>query len=161
MILWGVVGASGSGKTTLIVALVTALRRRGLSVSTMKHAHHGFELDTPGKDSWRHQSAGASEVMVVSEAGWSLLHPEASAGRISPRMLATRMAPVDIMLVEGFRDFAIPRLEVFRPALGKSAFFRSQTINAVVSDAEVPEFTGPVLPLNDIDAVANFLLTAP
>jgi molybdopterin-guanine dinucleotide biosynthesis protein B len=113
----GIVGWSGSGKTTLLTALIPLLRARGLSVSTVKHAHHGFDMDRPGKDSYRHRAAGAHEVLVATAQRWALLHEVDGPEPDLPALLS-RLAPVDLVLVEGFKTHAFPKLEVHRPALG-------------------------------------------
>ncbi len=116
----GIAGWSGAGKTTLIEAVLPALRAAGLAVSTVKHAHHGAELDRPGKDSWRHREAGAREVLVASPGRWALMHEEPGAEPDLPALLA-RMSPVDLVLVEGFRRYPFPKLEVHRPVPGQAA----------------------------------------
>src|SRR5262245_19546037 len=119
MKLLGIVGWSGSGKTTLIERLLPLLIARGISVSTVKRSHHGFDVDTEGKDSWRHRKAGAHEVMVASERRWALMRENREGGEITLESLLARMAPVDLVLVEGFTGHAHPRLEVWRAAEGK------------------------------------------
>src|SRR5246127_2278623 len=115
MRIFGLAGWSGSGKTTLLAALIPELVARGFSVSTIKHAHHGFDMDRPGKDSWRHREAGAAQVMVASNNGWALLQTESAENEISPAKLAEHMTMVDLILVEGFKEYDIPRIEVHRP----------------------------------------------
>src|SRR5258708_24886213 len=102
MRIFGLAGWSGSGKTTLLTALIPELAARGLSVSTIKHAHHDFDIDRPGKDSWRHRQAGASEVMVASARRWALMHELRGAAEPSPDELVARLSPVDVSIVEGF-----------------------------------------------------------
>ena len=114
----GIVGWSGSGKTTLLAAMLPLLRAWGLSVSTIKHAHHGFDMDRPGKDSYRHREAGAREVLVASSKRWALLH-EVEGPEPDLPFLLTRLDPVDLVLVEGFKSHPYPKLEVYRPGLGK------------------------------------------
>ena len=118
MQILGLAGWSGSGKTTLLTALLPLLTARGLRVSTVKHAHHGFDLDQPGKDSWRHREAGAHEVMIASSRRWALLH-ENEGEEPSLAALLARLSPVDLVLVEGFKSYPHPKLEVHRPALGR------------------------------------------
>jgi len=149
----GVVGWSGSGKTTLIERLIPALRARGMTVSTIKHAHHRLTLDRPGKDSHRHAEAGAEEVILATGEGFALFS-KAMAG---PAALLERLAPVDLVLVEGFKSDPIPKLEVFRPSLGKAPLWPEMAMMAVVSDAELPGCPYPVLALNRPDALADFL----
>lgn len=155
----GIVGWSGSGKTTLIERVVAWGVARGLRVSTLKHAHHGFDLDVPGKDSWRHRAAGAGEVLIVSDRRWALLH-ESEAGA-SPRVadLLGRLAPADLILAEGFHDQPWPKVEVHRPALGLALRAPDDpTIAAVLSDAPIGGTDRTVLPLDDIPTVGRFLL---
>ena len=157
MRLMGFIGASGSGKTTLIAQLLPLLRRRGLTVSTIKHAHHGFDIDRPGKDSYVHRQAGAEEVMVVSGGRWALLREENQADR-SLHTLVARMTPVDLLLVEGFKEEAIPQIEIHRPSLGKPPFFPfSSRIIAVASDAAVDAKTRAFLPLAEPERIADFV----
>jgi molybdopterin-guanine dinucleotide biosynthesis protein B len=149
----GVVGWSGSGKTTLIELLIPELRARGMRVSTIKHAHHRLALDRPGKDSHRHAEAGAEEVILATEAGFALF----SKAQTRPAALLARLAPVDLVLVEGFKNDPIPKLEVYRPSLGKAPLWPEMAMMAVVSDATLPGCPYPVLELNRPDALADFL----
>lgn len=159
MKLFGIVGASGSGKTTLITALLHEFRHRGLSVSTIKHAHHGFDMDRPGKDSRRHREAGAAQVMVASNNGWALLQTESAGDEISPVKLAEHMAAVDLILVEGFKAYDIPRIEVHRPNIGKKPLFPDDAgIRGVASDEVIETYGRPLLHLSNIPAIADFIL---
>jgi molybdopterin-guanine dinucleotide biosynthesis protein B len=154
----GITGWSGSGKTTLVVALLPRLILAGLSVSTIKHAHHGFDLDQPGKDSWRHRQAGASEVLICGGHRWALMHEERE-GEPELSALLERLAPVDLVLIEGFKADPHPKLEVHRPALGKPPIWPGrQDIVAVATDAASVECDRPLLPLDDLDAIAAFVL---
>jgi molybdopterin-guanine dinucleotide biosynthesis adapter protein len=156
--LLGFIGSSGSGKTTLVERILPLLRGHGLRVSAIKHAHHGFDVDRPGKDSFRYREAGAEEVMLVAEGRWALLREEPE--EVSLEALAGRMAPVDIVLVEGFKLAAIPKIEVFRPVLGKPPFFTNDAgIVAVASDAPLDAGGRVVLPLNEPKKVASFILS--
>ena len=112
----GIVGWSGAGKTTLIEHVLPLLIARGLRVATIKHTHHAVDLDRPGKDSHRHRQAGAREVMLVGDARWALLHEGPTPPLAS---LLGRLEPVDLVLIEGFRGETVPKLEVFRPSLGR------------------------------------------
>ena len=160
VIVIGVAGWSGSGKTTLIGALIPLLVEAGVSVSTVKHAHDGFDLDRPGKDSWRHRQAGAREVMLASRQRWALLH-EAADGEPALEMLLARLAPVDVVLVEGFRRHDFAKLEVFRPSLGKPALWPEvPSVRAVVTDAALADCPLPLLDLNDPPAVRDWVLHA-
>ena len=159
MKIFGLAGWSGSGKTTLVSKLIPALIARGTTVSTVKHAHHAFDVDKPGKDSYVHRQAGATEVLVTSQNRWALMHenrgvPEASLGELLPRL-----SPVDLELIEGFKAECHPKLEVFRPKVGKSLRYPSdQNIVAVASDAALPDCPLPVLSLNNVDEIADFII---
>ncbi|MBN9563648.1 MAG: molybdopterin-guanine dinucleotide biosynthesis protein B [Alphaproteobacteria bacterium] len=153
----GVIGWSGSGKTTLLTALLPLLRASGLTVSTVKHAHHGFDMDRPGKDSFRHREAGAQEVLVVSGSRWALLHEVAGPEPPLEALLA-RLAPVDLVLVEGFKTHPYPKLEVHRPELGKPPIWPEQRdVVAVATDAALA-CDRTVLPLNEPARVAEWTL---
>ncbi len=123
MRVFGLAAWSGSGKTTLVVRLVPELVRRGLTVSTMKHAHHGFDVDQPGKDSYRHREAGATEVLVASSARWALMHEQRGEAEPSAAELMRHMTPVDLLIVEGFKREGHDKLEIHRPALGKPLLY--------------------------------------
>jgi molybdopterin-guanine dinucleotide biosynthesis protein B len=153
----GLAGWSGSGKTTLLEALLPLFRARGLTVSTIKHAHHGFDLDRPGKDSFRHRAAGAHEVLVASEARWALLH-ENVGGEMDFASLFAHLSPVDLVLVEGFKRAPYPKIEVHRPALGKPPLWPEEPdIIAVASDAALPGCDRPVLALNAPALIADWV----
>jgi molybdopterin-guanine dinucleotide biosynthesis protein B len=159
MKLFGLAGWSGSGKTTLVVRLLPELIGRGLTVSTVKHAHHSFDIDQPGKDSYEHRRAGASEVMVSSANRWALMHELRGADEPPLDALLVRMAPVDLVIVEGFKRMAHPKLEIHRPSAGKALLCTSDPhIVAVASDAPLPGIRLPVLDLDDIPAIADFIL---
>ena len=152
----GIVGWSGSGKTTLLTRLIPLLRARGLTVSTVKHTHHGFDMDRPGKDTYRHREAGAHEVLVASGTRWALLHEVEGPEPELPELLA-RMQPVDLVLVEGYKTHKFPKLEVYRPALGKPPIWPDQPdIVAVATDAPVSA-ERELLPLNDPAAIAAWI----
>ena len=156
--LLGLVGWSGSGKTTLLEGLMPRLIARGLSVSTVKHAHHGFDLDQPGKDSWRHRQAGATEVLISSGTRWALMHDVRGSEPDLPFLLA-RLAPVDLVLVEGFKASPHPKIEVHRPALGRPRIWPDRdNIVAVAADERLPDCDRMVLPLNDPEAIVEWVL---
>ena len=158
MKIFGLAGRSGSGKTTLLVRLLPELRARGLTVSTLKHAHHGFDIDRPGKDSHRHREAGASEVMVVSGDRWALLH-EIRDEEPPLEDLIRRMTPVDLVLVEGFHTHGHPMIEVHRPSAGHRLMWHAGSdILAVASDKPVHGCGVPVLDLNDTGAIADYIM---
>jgi len=154
----GIVGWSGSGKTTLIAALLPILKRRGLSVSTVKHAHHGFDMDRPGKDTFRHRAAGAHEVLVASTHRWALLHEVDGPEPGLPDLLA-RLDPVDLILVEGFKTHPFPKLEVHRPALGRPPIWPTEPeVVAVAADGRLPGCDRPVLWLNEPAPIVDWIL---
>ena len=158
MKVFGVAGWSGSGKTTLVTKLIPALVGRGVTVSTMKHAHHGFDIDHPGKDSYEHRAAGATEVLVTSGHRWALMHELRGGAEPEIAELAKRMAPVDLLLVEGYKRHEHEKLEVYRAALGKPLLCENDPrIVAVASDDELPDLAVPRLDLNDVEAVAAFV----
>ncbi|HEY5216117.1 MAG TPA: molybdopterin-guanine dinucleotide biosynthesis protein B [Pseudolabrys sp.] len=155
----GLAGWSGSGKTTLITKLVPCLLARGLTVSTLKHAHHGFDLDKPGKDSFMHRAAGATEVIISSAKRWAILHELRAEEEWDMAALVGKMSPVDLVLVEGFKRDAFPKLEIHRAVNGKPLLHPEDPhIVAVACDSALPASTVPVVDLNDIDAVADLLL---
>ncbi|MSP03089.1 MAG: molybdopterin-guanine dinucleotide biosynthesis protein B [Acetobacteraceae bacterium] len=155
----GIVGWSGSGKTTLTVALLPLLRACGMTVSTIKHAHHGFDMDQPGKDSHRHRVAGAREVLVVSSRRWALLH-EIEGPEPGLADLLARMVPVDLVLVEGFKSHPGPKLEVWRPILGKPPLWDHEPGVVAVATDSTPDIGSRVLlPLNQPEAIAIWIRT--
>jgi molybdopterin-guanine dinucleotide biosynthesis adapter protein len=157
--IFGLAGWSGSGKTTLMTALIPELRDRGLSVSTVKHAHHAFDIDRPGKDSWRHREAGASEVMIASDRRWALMHELRGAAEPPLERLLERMSPADLVLVEGFKRHPHPKLEIHRPSLGKPPLYPDDPfVVAVACDEPLPRLALPWLPLGDAAAVADFII---
>jgi molybdopterin-guanine dinucleotide biosynthesis protein B len=158
MRIFGLAGWSGSGKTTLLTALIPELAERGLTVSTIKHAHHEFDIDRSGKDSWRHRQAGAREVMVASARRWALMHELRDLPEPPLEDLVARMSPVDLLLVEGWKRHPHPKLEVYRPTLGKPLLYPEDPhIVAIASDQPIAAPI-PLLPLADAGAVADFIL---
>ena len=154
----GLAGWSGAGKTTLLKGLIPTLIARGFSVSTIKHAHHNFDIDRPGKDSWHHREAGATEVLVSSGTRWALMHE--LRGEIEPNlpMLLTRLSPVDLVLVEGFKREAHPKIEVYRAENGKPFLHAGDpSIVAIASDTTLEAPTIPVLRLDDVAAIADLV----
>ena len=155
----GLAGWSGSGKTTLITKLIPRLTARGLRVSTLKHAHHGFDLDQPGKDSFMHRTAGATEVIVSSARRFAVLHELRDEPEWDLPALVGKMSAVDLILVEGFKRDAFPKLEVHRPANGKPLIHPEDPhIIAVASDSPLPQARVPVVDLNNIEAIADILI---
>jgi len=159
MKVMGIVGWSGSGKTSLLVQLIPILKGLGVSVSTMKHAHHRFDLDRPGKDSFQHREAGASEVLVVTSARWVLMHESRDEPEPSIESLIDRMTPVDLLLIEGFKTHPHPKLEIHRESEGKPLLWpEDPDIVAVAADRPIPGLALPRLDLNDPPAIAEFIL---
>jgi molybdopterin-guanine dinucleotide biosynthesis protein B len=156
--VFGFAGWSGSGKTTLIEQLIARFNAHGLTVSLIKHAHHAFDIDQPGKDSFRHREAGCREVLVTSVARWALQHELRGQPELTLDAALQHLSPCDLVLVEGFKAAAIAKLEVYRAEVGKPLLHpRDPEIVAVASDAPVATAL-PVLPLGDPDVVATFIL---
>ncbi len=155
----GLAGWSGSGKTTLVCKLIPALVARGYRVSTMKHAHHAFDIDKPGKDSYEHRAAGATEVLVTSANRWALMHEHRGAPEPTAAELTAHMSEVDLLIIEGFKTEPHPKIEVFRRALGKPLLAPDDPqIVAVASDGPVAETDRPRLDLDDVEALADFVV---
>lgn len=159
MKIFGIAGWSGSGKTTLLTALIPELVGRGVAVSTLKHAHHSFDVDKPGKDSHRHREAGATEVMISSANRWALMHEHRGAPEPTAADLIRQMSPVDLVLIEGFKREPHPKIEIHRPVVGKPLLQPDDPcIVAVASDDLLPGLSVPRLDLNDVPAIADFIL---
>jgi len=150
---FGIIGRSGSGKTTLITALIPVLKQRGLRVATIKHAHHNLTLDQPGKDSHRHAAAGAAEVILATGAGFALFSSQPAT---LPDLLG-RLAPADIVLVEGFKSYPIPKLEVWRAAQSQPPLWPATAVRAVATDMALPDCPVPVLALDAVSKIADFI----
>jgi molybdopterin-guanine dinucleotide biosynthesis protein B len=160
MKVFGFAGYSGAGKTTLIEALIPRFTARGLAVSLIKHTHHNFDVDRPGKDSWRHREAGATEVMLVCDQRWAIMRELRGAPEPSLDEQLARLSPCDLVLVEGFKYTPIPKLEVHRPANDKPLIWpENPDIIAVASNAalDLPAHL-KLLDLDDRDAIAAFIL---
>lgn len=158
MKVFGFAGYSGSGKTTLIEQLIPRFAMRGLRVSLIKHAHHLFDIDKPGKDSYRHREAGASEVLITSDQRWVLMHELRDEREPSLAEQLLRFSPCDLVLVEGYKHAPIPKLEVYRPGLGKPMLHPDDPdIVAVAADVPI-ETRLPLLDLNQPDAIADFII---
>ena len=155
----GLAGWSGAGKTTLLAALMPELVRRGVTVSTMKHAHHAFDVDQPGKDSYVHRAAGATEVLVASANRWALMHEHRGAPEPDSRELMQHMSAVDLLLIEGFKRETHDKLEIYREANGKPLLASEDPhVVAILADGPVPDTKLPVIDLNDIPAIADFIM---
>lgn len=154
MILMGITGHKNAGKTTLTAALVTELTARGLTVSTLKHTHHAVDLEQPGTDTHRHRTAGAAQVILATDHRLTLMEEVAQ-----PTLdhLLTRLAPCDVVLAEGWKHGTHPRIEAWRPETNKPPLARTDpTLRAVAATAD-PQVTQPVLDLDDIASIADFI----
>ena len=158
MNVYGVVGWKNAGKTGLMERLVTEITGRGISVSTVKHAHHSFDVDRPGKDSHRHRVAGATEVLLASRNRFALMHELRDEDEPSLETLLSKLAPVDLVLIEGYKRDAHPKIEAHRSVTGNPLIApEDQTIRAVASDAPL-DLDRPIFDLDDTKAIADFIL---
>src|SRR5215469_15379864 len=155
----GIVGWSGSGKTTLITRLMPFFTSSGVRVATLKHAHHAFDVDQPGKDSYEHRKAGACEVIISSARRWVQMHEVGDGAEATLAQLLRKLSPCDLVLVEGFKTERHPKLEVFRAVVGKTPLHPEDPyIVAIASDQDFPGAGIPVVDINDIAAVAEMVL---
>jgi molybdopterin-guanine dinucleotide biosynthesis adapter protein len=155
----GLAGWSGSGKTTLLTKVIPRIVARGLTASTLKHAHHAFEVDQPGKDSHSHRMAGATEVLVGAASRWALVHELRDETEPSIGALLRKLSPVDLVLIEGYKRERHPKLEVHRAAVGKPLLHpEAPAIVAIASDAPLPAAGVPVVDLDDVDGIVDILL---
>ena len=158
MRLYGVTGWKNAGKTGLMERLVADITGRGLTVSTVKHAHHAFDVDQPGKDSYRHRAAGATEVLLSSGNRWALMHELRGDAEPTITDLLARLSPVDLVLVEGYKTGAHPKVEASRAATGQGLIAREDfSIRAVAADYPI-DLDRPVFALDDTRAIADFIL---
>lgn len=159
MRVWGVVGWKNSGKTTLMERLVAEISGRGFGVSTIKHAHHAFDIDREGKDSWRHRRAGAREVLVAGGRRWALMSELRGAPEPPLAELLAKLAPVDLVLVEGYKRDDHPKIEAHRAATRQRPIaYGDPTVRAVATNDPLPDLPRPLLPLDDARGVADFIL---
>ncbi len=159
MKLYGVTGWKNNGKTTLVERLVTEITGRRLTVSTVKHAHHGFDIDAPGKDSHRHRVAGAHEVLVASGTRWALLHELRDDDEPPLTELLQRLSPVDLVIVEGYKREAHPKIEVRREAAARPLIAEGDaTIRALATDTLIDGFSRPQFNLDAVAEIADFIL---
>jgi molybdopterin-guanine dinucleotide biosynthesis protein B len=155
----GLAGWSGAGKTTLVAKLIPSITARGLRVSTLKHAHHAFDVDQPGKDSYMHRMAGATEVLVSSQNRFALMHELRGAPELTLAELLGKLSPVDLVIIEGYKRDPHPKLEVFRVSVGKPLIHPEDPhVVAIASDVEVPQARVPRVSLDDTDAIIDILL---
>jgi molybdopterin-guanine dinucleotide biosynthesis protein B len=156
----GLAGWSGAGKTTLLTRVIPHFLQQGLRVSVIKHAHHAFDVDVPGKDSWAHRQSGATEVLVSSERRWALMHELRGAGEPKLPELLAKMSRVDLVVVEGFKKEPLHKIEVHRLANGKPTLFPDDAdIVGIATDAALKTAL-PVAHLDDIPAVAAMMLAS-
>ena len=158
MKVFGIAGWSGSGKTTLLEKLIPQFTARRLKVAVIKHAHHGFDIDRPGKDSYRHREAGASEVLLSCNDRWALMHERRDRSDVTLDELLARLAPCDLVLVEGFKQEPIPKLEVYRPENGKPPLFPERSDIVAVASNVALAASLPRLALDDVAAIADFVM---
>jgi molybdopterin-guanine dinucleotide biosynthesis protein MobB len=157
--VWGVTGWKNTGKTGLVVRLVAAIAARGFSVSTVKHAHHLVDVDQPGRDSHRHREAGAREVILASDRRWALMRELRDEPEPPVEALLARLAPVDLVLIEGYKRAGHPKIETHRAETGKPLIApEDPTIRAVASDVALAGLAVPVFDLDDTAAIAAFVL---
>ncbi len=157
MKIFGVTGWKNSGKTGLMERLITEFTARGLSVSSIKHAHHSFDIDHPGRDSYRHRDAGARQVLLASRNRWALMHELRNEDEPSLGDLLKQLLPVDLVLIEGYKRDRHPKIEAHRKETGQPLIApEDETIVAVASDTSV-SVDRPVLDLNDTASIANFI----
>ncbi|WP_043745289.1 molybdopterin-guanine dinucleotide biosynthesis protein B [Paramagnetospirillum magneticum] len=158
MKVFGIAGRSGMGKTSLIIRLIPWFRAQGITISTVKQAHEAFDVDKKGKDSYEHREAGASEVMIASARRWALMHEYRDEPEYSMDQLLARMSAVDLVLVEGFRQWPHPRLEVWRDEVGKPPLWpEDDRMLALVSDYPAPACPLPQLNVDDTEAIGRLI----
>jgi molybdopterin-guanine dinucleotide biosynthesis protein B len=155
----GLAGWSGAGKTTLVAKLIPSITARGLTVSTVKHAHHAFDVDQPGKDSYQHRMAGATEVLVSSQNRFALMRELRGAPELALTELLAKLAPVDLVIIEGYKRDPHPKLEVFRAGVGKPLIHPDDPhVVAIASDVPLPQARVPRVSLDDTEAIIDILL---
>lgn len=158
MIVFGIAGWSNSGKTTLIEKVIPCLTRRGLRVAVIKHAHHGFDLDRPGKDSFRHREAGATQVLMLAAQRWVLMNELRDEAEPPLESQLEMLSGNDVVLIEGFKAAAVPKVEVYREANGKPPLWTENPHVVAVATNDLTECPLPLLPIDDAEAVAAFIL---
>ena len=159
MQILGIAGWQNSGKTTLLKNLILNFAKKGLTVSTVKHAHHSFDIDKPGKDSYEHRQSGAQEVLISSKHRWALIHEQGNQTEPNLDELLSKLKPVDLVLVEGFKKENHTKLEVHRDKLGKELICQTDPkICMVASDIELSGLNVPVFDINDYDAISEFMI---
>jgi len=156
--VFGIAGYSGSGKTTLLENIIPLFIRAGLRTAVIKHVHHAFDLETPGKDSWRHREAGAQQVMIASQRRWALLRELREAPEPELPELLQRLDPCDIVLIEGFKRQPIPKLEVHRAAAHKPALFPDDPYVIAIATDVALQTELPVFGLSEYQAIGGFIM---
>jgi molybdopterin-guanine dinucleotide biosynthesis adapter protein len=157
--VFGFAGWSGSGKTTLIEQLIPRFRARGVRVSLIKHTHHAIDIDEPGKDSHRHRMAGCEEVLISASSRWALIRELRGAPELSLEEAISMLTACDLVLVEGYKFANIPKLEIFRQALGKSVLHtEDKNIVAIASDAQMEQSALPIFQLHEYDEIIDFIV---
>ena len=158
MKVFGVTGWKNSGKTGLVERLVSEFISRGLSVSTVKHAHHTFDVDHPGRDSYRHRAAGAKEVLLVSKNRWAIMHELRDEDEPELSEILKKVEKVDLVIIEGFKRDRHPKIEAFREETGTSAIaIEDESIVAVAADTSLTDLKIPVFDLNNTSEIADFI----
>ena len=158
MKVFGVTGWKNSGKTGLVERLVSEFISRGLSVSTVKHAHHTFDVDHPGRDSYRHRAAGAKEVLLVSKNRWAIMHELRDEDEPELSEILKKVEKVDLVIIEGFKRDRHPKIEAFRQETGTSVIAREdESIVAVAADTSLTDLKIPVFDLNHTSEIADFI----
>ena len=159
MQILGIAGWQNSGKTTLLRNLIPTFAKKGLTVSTVKHAHHSFDIDKPGKDSYEHRQSGAQEVLISSKHRWALIHEQGNQTEPNLDELLSKLKPVDLVFVEGFKKGNHTKLEVHRDELGKELICQTDPkICMVVSDIKLSGLDVPVFDISDYDAISEFII---
>ena len=159
MEVFGLAGWSGSGKTTLVKQLIPLLVSKGISVSTLKHAHHSFDIDKPGKDSFEHRLAGANEVLISSAKRWAIIHENRKLEEANLKSLLAKFSAVDLVLVEGFKNESHKKLEVYREINGKPLLQQNDpNICGIASDIQLNNLEVPVFDINDIESISHFII---
>jgi len=158
MKIFGFAGWSGSGKTTLVKAVIPALIARGLKISTIKHTHHNFDIDRPGKDSFEHRTAGAHEVVITGAQRWALLHENRGEPEPNIEQMLSHMSPVDLVLIEGFKSYPHAKMEVHRPDIGKPLLCIDEPSIVAIASTTQLDVDIPQIDLNDVEAIADFVI---
>lgn len=158
MKIFGFAGWSGSGKTTLVTRVIPELTERGLKISTIKHTHHNFDIDKPGKDSFRHRTSGAHEVVITGAQRWALLHENRGEPEPNIEQMLEHMSPVDLVLIEGFKTYPHPKMEVYRAEVGKPMLCGDDPSIVAIATTDDLDVNVPRIDLEDIEGVTDFVI---